>query len=134
MKMLKTYKTTEAHFKLFKAECKRWIEKFGLTDWEIHFEHGGLDEGDVARCTRNVNSRIAKLSLCEEWPEGAMDPLNNDTVAAAAFEETCHVLLYGLSSCAYARFIMEHEIEEAEHALIRRLEHAVWKPSRERKK
>jgi len=114
-------KTTKKHFEIFKGECEKWIDILGLKDWEIHFEHRDVGDGNIAECHRNSASRIARLSLCRVWPGKSMVALTDDNIRTSAFEEVCHVLLYGLSSCAYARHIMEHEIDEAEHAVIMRL-------------
>ena len=114
-------KTTAKHFEIFKTECLKWIYTFGLTDWEFHFKHADLENNNMAQCERNSNSHIAKLSLCKTWPTDTMINLTEENVRKAAFEEVCHVFLYRLSSNAYARFIMEHEINEAEHSIIRTL-------------
>ena len=122
-------KTTKKHFKIFKRECKKWIKFFSLTDYEIHFAHSdeNVGDGNMANCYRSSNSRIARLSLCQTWGEDFICELNDENIRLSAFEEVCHVLLYGLSSCAYARFIMEHEINEAEHSLIRVLQNVIFK-------
>ncbi len=118
--------TTKADFFLFKAECEKWIEILGLKDWEFHFEHGDISEGNVASCQRNCNSRIIKLSLCKEWPKKSMMELNKNNIRLSAFEEVCHTFMYELSSCALTRFVMEHEIEEAEHRIIRILQNTLY--------
>ena len=104
----------------------RWIDIFGLRDWEIHIKHKDVETGNNAYCFRNSDSRAAELSLCKTWPEGSMLELTDGAIRLAAFEEVCHVLLYGVVSCAYARFVMEHEISEAEHALVRVLQSVLF--------
>ena len=39
----KPLKTTKAHFKIFKAECERWIKRLGLVSWEVCYTHERLD-------------------------------------------------------------------------------------------
>lgn len=119
-------KTTKAHFEIFKAECKKWIEIFGLKNYEFYFERKDVGDGNIAECHRNSVSRTTRLSLCKEWPEKSMVSLTNENIKTSAFEEVCHVFLYGLSSCAYARHIMEHEIDEAEHGVIRVLQSVLY--------
>ncbi len=119
-------KTTAKHFSIFKSECLKWVEIFGLKDYEVNFRHGGCGKGNIALCERNCNSRTACLSLCKTWPENGVCKLSNDIICVAAFEEVCHILLWGLSSCAHARHIMEHEINEAEHGLIRVLQSVLY--------
>ena len=121
-------KITSKHFELFKAECMKWIGIFGLKDYEIHFEHSddACGKGNIASCERNCNSRIARLVLCKTWPEGGMCKLSDAAILVSAFEEVCHIFLWSLSSCAHARFVMEHEINEAEHGLIRVLQSVLY--------
>jgi len=119
-------KTTKKHFEIFKAECEKWIDIFGLKDYEFHFEHKAVGDRNIAECYRNSTSRTARLSLCKVWPERSMVALNDDNIKTSAFEEVCHVLLYSLSSCAYSRHIMEHEIDEAEHGIIKTLQNVLY--------
>ncbi|MBC8393391.1 MAG: hypothetical protein H8E17_12600 [Deltaproteobacteria bacterium] len=119
-------KTSKKHFEIFKAECLKWIDIFGLKGYEFHYEHKAVGDGNVAECHRNSTSRTARLSLCKVWPERSMVPLNDDNIKTLAFEEVCHVFLYSLSSCAYARHIMDHEIGEAEHGIIKILQNILY--------
>ena len=119
-------KTTKKHFDIFKAECEKWIDIFGLKDWEVIIEHRGVGGGNIAECHRNSTSRVSRLLLCKEWPAGSMVALTDDNIKLSAFEEVCHVLLYSLSSCAYARHIMEHEIDESEHGIIKTLQNVLY--------
>ena len=121
-------KTTSKHFLIFKQEYEKWIEIYGLKDGEIVFAHSDekVGEGNTAHCNRNYFNRIARLSLCETWPDDSMAELSDENVRLAAFEETCHPFLYILSACAYARFIMEDEIGAAEHAIIRTLQNVLY--------
>ena len=119
-------KTTKKHFEIFKAECEKWIDIFGLKDYEFHFEHKAVGDENIAECCRNSTSRTARLSLCKVWPEYSMVALTDYNVKTSAFEEVCHVLLYSLSSCAYSRHIMEHEIDEAEHGIIKTLQNVLY--------
>lgn len=119
-------KTTSEQFELFKAECQKWIDIFGLKDWEFYFKHKNHGKGNVAYCCRNSDSRIAELALCEIWPDDPVISMTDENIRKAAFEEVCHIFLYRLSSNAYARFIMEHEINEAEHSIIRVLQNTLY--------
>ena len=121
-------KTTVKQFDLFRSECLKWIDIFGLKDYEIHFEHSdkATGNGNVAYCIRDCNGRVARLSLCQTWNDNYIVRLSDESIKLAAFEEVCHIFLYSLSSCANARFVMEHEINEAEHGLIRVLQSVLY--------
>lgn len=120
-------KISTKQFEIFKAECQKWIAVFGLINWEFHFKHKEMDNGNIAFCYRDLNNHVAELSLCKTWPDEPVILLNEGAIRKAAFEEVCHVFLYRLSSNAFARFIMEHEIHEAEHAIIRVLQGVLMK-------
>ncbi len=121
-------KTSESDFEIFKKEALRWIDILGLKDFEINFSHSDkiVGDGNAACVQRNCNSRIVNICLCETWPDKSMSPYNEENIKLAAFEEVLHILLYLLSSCAYSRFVMEHEIEEAEHRIIRVLQNTMY--------
>jgi len=119
-------KTTKKHFDSFVSESCKWIDIFGLKAYEVHFKHEDVGDGNIAMCNRNSVSRIAKLSLCKTWPVKSMVDLSDDNIKVAAFEEVCHIFFYTLSSCAYSRHIMEHEIDEAEHSIIRTLQSVLY--------
>lgn len=82
-------------------------------------------DGNIAYCRRKTDSHFAQLSLCKTWPKNSLITMNKKNIKLAAFEEVCHVLLCRISSNAYSRFIMEHEINEAEHAVIRVLQNVL---------
>ncbi len=120
-------KTTPKHFAIFKQECEKWIEIFGIKDYEFHFEHSNYPgEDSVGMCRRNCISRISRLILSDKWPEDSMIDLTDENVRLTAFEEVCHVFLYGLKSCARARFLTEEMIDESEHAIIKILQNVLY--------
>ena len=102
----------------------RWTHDW--VDTKSHLKHGDVDEGNIAQVARNCSSRISRLKLCKDWPEKSMVDLTDENVRLSAFEEVGHLFLYRLGSCAYSRFISEHEVEEAEHSLIRVLQNVLY--------
>ena len=118
-------KTTKKDFKLFKKECKKWIEIFGLKDWEFCFQHECVEfEGNQASCVSNVAGRLASITLFEDW--GECGGISKHTIRLAAFHEVCETLLAPLNACAQSRYISAVEIEESGHAIIRRLENSLF--------
>ena len=125
--MVKKNKTTIKHFELFRSECLRWAEILGLKGWEIRFDHmenGEEYENDLSLCTTDCLNRCCKLSLFKQWPDEF--ELNDEEVRLSAFHEVCHVFLDLIGSVARTRFIMKHELDEAEHAMIRTLENVLY--------
>lgn len=115
--------TTKAHFEIFKKECRYWIQRLGLTDWEIEFKHNNEDKESFCNCRPFLLSRSAVLTLTKDWEDFK---LTNYLVRRYAFHEVCELLMGRLDHIAEARFVRKEEIEEERHAIIRRLENAFF--------
>lgn len=123
-------KTTPEHFSIFKKECRYWIDKFGLKDWDITFRQMSIESDDLdsvtgAECVADFRNRVAALILQADW--GNVVKVTNQIVKAMAFHEVCHVLLWSLMQLALQRSVTVEEIKTETHAIIRRLEGAVLK-------
>lgn len=116
-------KTTKAHFEIFKAECEKWVKIWGLLDWEVFYYHQKLTGDTAARCTTNSSNRIASLFLSTEWDESEV---TNHIIRRRAFHEVSELFLARLFSLACDRFVDEESLDEASHAIIRRLENVVF--------
>lgn len=120
-------KTTKKDFELFKKECQKWQGIFGLQDVDIAFNHQTLDEDVFAQCNFSAESRSALLELNDTWDNcGGAYPLNSHNIKLSAFHEVCHIFTGSLVSRAKTRHIMEHEISEADHMIIRVLENVLF--------
>lgn len=114
-------KTTKKHFEIFKAEALKWIDFFGLKDWEVEFAHIRDDE-NMAACTTRCTNRWAKLSLSTVWT----DVVSDYDVRKCAFHEVVELFIAPLFTCAHSRYISEHEIKEADHMIVRTLENVIF--------
>lgn len=122
-------KTTKKDFNLFCKECLRWQEILGLSGFELRFVHGNaMSDKIYGNCMVDVTARTALIRLCKDWPEAKSFGIHlcDQEIRLTAFHEICHVWLDLLSSCARARYIYAHEIEEAEHDIIRTLEKVLY--------
>lgn len=90
-------KTTEKHFELFKHEAKKWVNAFGLREYELHFKHEEIDES-LAQCGVNEQARLSMIYLNKDW-SGEV-PLNNTEVKKAACHEVLELLLCRLRAYA----------------------------------
>ncbi len=117
-------KTTKAHFKIFKAECKKWVEYFGFLDWSVNFHHKTTQSGKNTYATVgwNTSGRRCDIYFTEEW-----DEVTEYQIKKTAFHEVCHMLHMPLSNCATARYTTQAEISQAEHTIVRRLENTIFK-------
>ena len=118
-----SYKTTKKHFEIFKKECEKWIEYFGLKDWDIHYAHRE-DADNLGTCGYNMVSCHATISLTINWDD---DEPTTVAVKKIAFHEVSELLLARLVSVAHTRSATGHDIEEATHGIIRRMENSVFK-------
>ena len=119
-------KTTEAHFKLFRQECEKWIKAFNLRNWEINYRHTKPPGDQKAWAALNHQGRQCDLCLSSGWREAF--PITNIEIRKTAFHEVCELLLYPMYYLAESRFLSESEMEPACHDVIHALQNAVFKP------
>ena len=119
-----TYKTTKKDFEEFEAECRKWIEFFGMKDWDFFFYHEFPDWTDECRaaCSANYTGKLASLFLSPKWNNR---PRKNE-VKKVAFHEVCETLTSQLVSLAQSRYVVQDEIDVANHTVIRILENTVF--------
>lgn len=117
------YKTTKKHFEIFKKECAKWIEYFGLKDWDVGYIHK-KDDDNFGTCGYNMVSCHATISLTTNW--GDEEPTVS-AIKRVAFHEVAELLLARLVSVAHTRSATDYDIEEATHGIIRRMENSVLK-------
>jgi hypothetical protein len=120
--------TNDEHFKIFKQECIRWIDIFGLTDWCIDIEHKDkrrLTFGARGSCRPVLDNKCAVISLNKEW----IGEVTEKALKRTAFHEVLHILLYRLSWLAernnyMGKEVHEYEISQEVHGIINRMENA----------
>ena len=54
---------TEQDFKLFKAECERWIDAFSLRSWNIIYLWTDTDNENRGECYLQSSGKKASISL-----------------------------------------------------------------------
>ena len=117
-------KTTSANFALFKKQCLKWLDVFGLKGWEPYFLHEPISNSgeNVEACiVFSAKSRDATFYLNTAWNSQITDK----AITRAAFHEVGELFLGKLSDLAKARYTRDEEIEEASHAIIRTLENVM---------
>jgi len=117
-------KTTTKHFACFKKECERWINRYGLKDWHIYFEHCEIEDYPNANAIAetDLENRLARITLNDEWKD--LEP-TRALLQNAAYHEVCHVLLCRLTELALSREAFKDAINGEIHVVIRRLENGV---------
>jgi len=116
-------KTTVKDFQLFKTECRKWIDVFGLKGWECYFRHEKEEDIYVARLSPNVENRTCTFFFAVDWGDS---PLSELEIKKTAFHETMELFLTRFRHLALKRDIREAEILEEDHHIIRILENVLF--------
>ncbi|HDL19928.1 MAG TPA: hypothetical protein ENH40_06715 [Nitrospirae bacterium] len=116
-------KTTKEHFAIFRKECLKWIEVFGLKGWDVTIKHKKMEDCRAA-CTSHVVNRWAELKLNIDWNKEW--EISKDRLKKDAFHEVMELFLAVISNLAEYRYTTASEIEEEIHAIIRTLENVVF--------
>ena len=111
------YRTTQAHFRIFREEVLRLMEAWGLHDWKAYFAHKELEDAR-GQCGANLVGRCATFFLGTYWDE---EP-TPERVRNTARHETLELLIAPLECLGRTRFLHDGELRAEAHALIRRLE------------
>ena len=114
-------KTTDKDFKLFKTECQKWIDKFELNEWKVYYKHQSLKKSVFAEINSNLHGRVTIITLEKDWPMEGIESIE-DSIKEVAKHEVIHLLLVQLCSNAQTRYVNKDQVDEAEEALVRKLE------------
>lgn len=121
------YETTAEHFEHFTGEAERFISLFGLQDWQVAFHHLPLEDCR-ANCRFDCQAKQASISLAAEWSQ--YDALSPEKISKTAFHEVCELLLADMYGAAtdvdVSGRLREERFERTTHAVIRRMENAVF--------
>lgn len=114
-------KITEKHFKAFKRYAEEWIEHIGLTDWEISFKFGKIEDecgensSGYAEIDPDAKRAIIMLNNEIDIISGTID----DELHNVAFHEVMEVML--LEHQVVAEYRNEKDTERVKHGIINRL-------------
>lgn len=114
---------------MFEAEAEYWLDELSLHNWTVIGERIPADECAFADCDWDYYNRCARIRLALRCI--FVDPKELVfRVHESAFHEICEILLAELrANSRYAR----SETDESVHEVIRRLEHAVFRPDYHRR-
>lgn len=98
-------------YKDFERWVRYYLNRYGLNDWTVYFEHKELDAA-VAQVNISAVSRGATFSL-------ATNHYDKDTRATAR-HEVCHLLIADLSHLV-GTYCSEEEHRKTDEALVCRL-------------
>ena len=108
--------TSRQKLAIFKKEAERLRSALGLTEWSVDYTLGCSEEDNGAELNYNYYGRKACIALNPKFGSTASD------VRRFAKHEVAHLLLAPLAHKAQQRFVQEQELDEAEEAIVRKLE------------
>jgi len=121
-----TAKTTKAQFKLFRAEAEKWIDFFGLADWDVTFLHNEIDDGRAETSADELNS-LANITLAKEFQVQPGGEISESEIKQCAFHEACELLLFRLRILSTRRSTRVEEVMREMHRVINILENTIFK-------
>lgn len=119
------FQLSEKDFDIFKSECLKWIDLFGITEWEISFSFEYL-ENARAECRINWLGKTCVICLTNFSPK-----YDKFDIKKSAFHEVCELLLTEMEYISLDEEIPYDErkglTESARHSVIRRMENSIFK-------
>lgn len=109
-------KTTKKDFELFESECLRWLEIFGLNEWDNEFRHEKIDDDAFAQVVHYNESRLAVFSMSTDKTHESDDDIRHN-----ALHEALEALLANLDTMARERKWDEEAWTAERHAVINRI-------------
>ena len=105
---------TSEQFAIFKNECERLVERFGLFGWDIGY---GLKDADdnIAECSGDVQARTANITIARELEESDGE---YEAILDHARHEVLEVLMLRINSLMLSNHISDEEADEARHEVI----------------
>jgi hypothetical protein len=117
---------SDKHLSVFRAEATKWMQAFGLVDWEVVIDlTDDFPENRASCLASSLEDRCAHLLLTREWDY----PPADDELRMCAFHEVMELLLMNLRSAVDVRGVDTRLVDQEMHRLIRIFENAIWRPS-----
>ena len=119
-------RTTKRHFELFKSECLRLLEEWGvLSEWRVEFVHEKLVDSR-AQIRTVLLGRACVLALSTEWEEpGDAPQMTDQSIRDCAQHEAVHLMLAPLNDLCGSRYLTEDEHKAAVESTVRRVQYAL---------
>ena len=113
------YKTSKKDYKLFKTYCKKWIDFWGLYEWETNYVHYA-NEDARASIWWEMTGMIATIGLGKVWADPEPYELSK-----VAFHEVCEIMLCPVTQLALDEYA-KRKVDNRIHTIIRRLENIIF--------
>ncbi len=103
-------------FELFKSTFKKYQERFGLSGYQVYFEHKPLTDSFAELTTQEGMVATATLTTTIEDSN-----VKHKDIQKSAKHEAIHLLINRLEYLALNRFSTREEIFEADEELVNKL-------------
>ena len=113
-------KLKQRDFEYFKKECKKWIDRLGLYDWEVYYLFGGLDENNGGGCWANYTGCQATIKLNPIFDDDNL-MTKEHYLEVTALHEILELTLMPIQILAESREFDGMEFEHQRHRIIQRL-------------
>jgi hypothetical protein len=118
-------KTTKKQFELFKHECQRLIERWGLHGWRVEFVHDKDDTDERASIGINLTGKAITFYFPVNWADEVKP--TDEIIIKSARHEVIHLITARLRTLAIQRFTSSDEIYEANEEVARYIEKVIKK-------
>lgn len=112
-------KTTKKDFKIFRSECQKWIDRFGLIGYEARYYHDDKKAG--GGCSVYLPENWLELRLNIDV-DNSKDCSFEEQIKIIAKHECIHALVGRLAVNGASRWLNKEEYNESEEELVRKLE------------
>ncbi len=107
---------------LFIRSVLKYMEIFGMKDWEVFCEYSD-DKESRATCSGRSTNRVANFILSSDWIKKE-SPIEMD-IDKVAFHEVCELFLWGMRLLAEGLYNTE-VVDKEIHVIIRTLENIMF--------
>ena len=113
-------KVTKQQYKMFVKECRYWIDKLELNNWNYAFEFKKLEDA-TAQTRLELTGLTVTIALCTDLETFDYEISSNDYIKQCAKHEVIHVLVGRLAENARARFLTNNDWYESVEELVTKL-------------
>ena len=115
--------TTTEQFDFFCEECKKWVDRYSLNDWDITYKHTEIEDA-IAQCEWNLEAMKATLSLSINSDNKEIR--TDEEIVMSAHHEVLELLLAEFDSISQLRDVGQVDKYSlkacAKHKIIHRLQ------------
>jgi len=124
------YTLTDEDFKLFKAECQKWIDRLHLGDWDYTYERGG-SKTMFSTASINDEAKSVLIRFPTAWNFSFTLENKEMEIKKTALHEVLEILITTLQN---PDLIKQPSLYDSEkHRIIHRLENILKETKGEKK-